>query len=795
MPKIKDKDPNPSSLAAPTPMEGAPESRLRNAWQAWDIAHELDNQDSRRATKRGRIYRAYNRFPPSEYSTLFKQGMGWQSNVNFGMMNYIVDNSLSTYYDLITERVYACTIKTKYGTIRERQIYSDHISCAFDKMLRHCDDYLLNVEQDLLDMLLYSKGIQMKESKEGIFMEHIPADDVLVPDGTKISFCNFDVLAVKRSYSLHELWGKIKDEKSAKDMGWDRQAVLRAMMYQRKEWRKTYTGDVNAWAKDVAEGNVTIASHLKETVDTYIVYIKEFSGKITKCVIMRDYGNALVNERGGARFKGKIEDNLKEGIKKEGFLFYKHEYEENIQNIFSVFMDSAGSGMWHNVKSLGEKVFVQCRQYDFTMNAIMDAVKLNMSLMLQASTPEATEKIKALVFGPYTIIPADVPFIQQRMQLPTQEATATVQFMMLDMFRGIGEYRIHERAQGGEAPTATQSQLDAAESAKLSGTQLKRFNNQQTIHFRKIYKWLTGGVSSGEKDYEYYVIFKEYLDEQKVPKEAWSDDNLESIVSNMISGAGSPSFKIMAAEKTIEFTNMSPKDEGQANAIADGIAALHGRDNVERYISKVTPNKTYNEEKAGFENSLLTSPFLNPADVQVQPEDNDLYHLNVHFADMERTITLVNENLDKGLVSESLAETASYKLLNQSGHVTAHIDKLSRDKRKQDYTREATVRLGNIQKMAQEMVKKMQEAKNKKSAEFDPSSDPEFQKKVAMGQLDVKNAQDLANIKAGASAQSHQQKLEQDKEKHAVAIAGERLKTSEKIKAEKSKPKKESPSK
>lgn len=772
-------------------MDGAPTSRLRNAWQAWDIAHELDKQDNKRALKRGRIYRAYNRFPPSEYSVLAKQGMSWQSNVNFGMMNYIVDNSMSTYYDLVTERVYAATIRTKYGTLRERHEYGDHISAAFDRVLRHCDDYLLNVEQDLLDMLLYSKGIQMKESKEGVFMEHIPADDVLVPDGTKVSFCNFDVCAVKRSYSLHELWGKVKDEETARQMGWDRQAVLRAMMYQRKEWRKKYSSDVNAWSKDIAEGNVTIASHLKETVDTYIVFIKEFSGKITKCIVMRDYANALVNERGGVRagIEGStMEDKLKDGIKKEGFLFYKHEYEKNIQNIFSVFMDSAGSGMWHNVKSLGEKVFVQCRQYDFTMNAIMDAVKINMSLILQASTAEATEKIKALVFGPCMIVPSDVPFIQQRLQLQTTEATQTVQFMMLDMFRGIGEYRINERAQGGEAITATQTQLDAAESAKLSGTQLKRFNNQQTIHFRKIFKWLTTGLKSGEKDYEYYEMFAEYLEEKGVPKEAWKEENIESVTSNMISGAGSPSFKIMAAEKTIEFTNMSPKDEGQANAIADGIAALHGRDNVERYLGKVKPDKTYNEQKAGHENSLLSSPFLNPADVQVQPEDNDLYHLNVHFADMERTVTLVNENIDKGLISDFLAESASYKLLNQAGHVIAHIDKLSRDKKKQEYVREATATLGKIQKATQEMAKKMQAAKQKKTAEFDPANDPDIQKKIAMGQLDVTIAEKLANIKAGAIAASHQQKLEQSKETHAVKIAGERVKTAEKVKQERRKP-------
>lgn len=782
MPKKVIQDPNPSALKIPG-LQGAPDSRLRNAWQAWDIAKELDRQDDRRAKKRGRIFKAYNRFPPTEYSTLFKQGLNWQSNVNFGMMGYIVDNSLSTYYDLVTERVYAASIKTKHGTLKERGEWSDYISEAFDKVLRHNDDYLLNTEQDLLDMLLYSKGVQMKESKEGCFMEHIPADDFLVPDGTKISFKNFDVCGVKKSYTMHELWDKIKDEASAKEVGWSKDAVIRAMIYARKDWRDQYKGDVNKWAKDVSEGNITLASHLKEHVDTYMIFIKEFSGKITKAIVLRNYEAVLVNERTAGRTPLK-DDDRKAKVKEEGFLFYKHEYEEKIANIFSVFMDCAGGGTWHSVKSLGEKVFVQCRQYDMTMNAIMDAVKLNMSLMLQATTSEASEKIKALVFGPYTIIPADVPFVQQRLQLPTTEATQTVQFMMLDMFRGIGEYRIHQQSQTGQAQTATQSQLDAAESAKLSGTQLKRYNNQQTVHLRKIYKWLTE-LKDGEVDYEYCKMFKEYLRERKVPEKAWDMENIESITSNMIAGAGSPAYKIMAAEKTIEFTNISPKDEGQANAIEDGIAALHGRDNVARYLNKVTPDKTYNEQKAGHENSLLSNPFLSPSDVQVTPDDNDLYHLNVHFTDMERTVNLVNENLEKGTVSEFIAESAAYKLMNQVGHVMAHIDQLSRDKAKDKagYVKAATERLGQIEKNVSMMSKKMQEVKNQKQqAQFNPENDPDFQRKVAMNAVDIDHAKKMNEIKEAGVAISHQQRLEADQEKTANAIANDRAKAAAEIK-------------
>lgn len=783
--KLPDKigDPNADSPAIPLSLANPPENRITTAYQAWDICSELDNQDEKRSKKRTRIYRAYNRFPPSDYTLLWQEGQEWQSNCNFGMMAYVVDNSMSSYYDMVTERPMMAEIKTKYGSSKEQQEYSELISQAFDAFLGEWDDFLLNTEQDLLDMHLYGKGLEMWEDVEGCCSEHISADDLLVPDGAKISLKNFDSLAVKRSYSLHELWQKISND-GAEQRGWNPDAVLSAMRMARKEWKKKYKTN-EEFAKGVAEGNITLAGHLKEYLDCYILFIKEFkSGKVSKYIILQDYANAVSLTRTGV--PKDAADRQRDAINNEGFLFEKPDYEEKISDIFAVFIDSAGSGKWHLVPSLAEKIFVQCRQYDFAMNAIMDAVKINMSLLLQANTPEASEKIKALVFGPHTIIPSDVPFVQQRIQLDTQEATNAVQFMMLDMFRGIGEYRLSDRAQGGTPVTATQNQNDTAEAAKLSNTQLKRYNTQHSLYYRKTYKRLVSQGTS-DKDYEYYEKFKDFLKEHGVPPEAWAWKNIVSVKSNMLAGAGSASYKVMAAEKTIALTNISPKDAGQANAVKDGIAALHGRSNVGRYVQDVAPDHNFNDRMPGYEDQMFANPLLNPQDVQVQPDDHDVRHLDVHLFDMQRTISLVNEKMRDGSLTEYVGECAASKLFNQGSHCLAHIAKMAKDETKKDMVQVASQKLDAIRGQADKLSKDLKAYKEGQSAgtagKFDPTNDPDIAKATALAQIQINTAKQVADIKIGARASEHQQKMNIESEKAAQDIAITRAKAETELQA------------
>ena len=772
------KDPEPSTFRTVSENGKAPESRLRNASQAFEVAVEIEKSNKKRSGKMGRIYRAYNRFPPTQYSKLAKEGGDWQSNVNFGMLAFVVDNNLASFFDMLTERTQTAEIVTKKGDAKERREWSEYISIGFDQAIQRWDEFLLNQEQGLLDMLLYGKGVEMWEDNDGFMTKHIPADEILVPDSTKINLGNFDVVVVRWKYQLHELYDAIKDEASAEEMGWNVDAVIEAMRWKRDSWRSKTSEE---FLKDVKEGNVTLTSHLKENISVFILYVKEFGGKVSKHIVLRDYAPAFSLTRGAIPKMGDKEHDTK--INDIGFLFSKTAMFENYKQVFAVFIDNAGSGMWHNTPSLAEKIFVQCRQYDFAMNAIMDAIKINMSLILQGSTAEATEKLKDLVLGPYTILPADVNVAQQRMSLPTGDATNALQFLMLDMNRGIGNYRIHEKGQGGEAPTATQSQLDATEAAKLTGTQLRRFNSQHSIYYRELYRRFVD-MKEGEEGYETFKEFKDFMAEKKVPKEAWQFKNIHSIKSTMLAGAGSPSYKLMAAQQTIQLTNISPKDEGQANAVRDAIAALQGRNNVDRYLPReVRPDPTWDEQKIGFENELMESLVLNPQNVMVFPGDNHVQHVTGHLNDMARTLTLVNQSMQGGKFTKEEGQAAMTKMLNMGGHINGHMQFLSRDESKKEMVKEFAGNLAQVQREADQLSQQFAEMQKAQAdnATGDLENDPEVRKQLALAQIAIHTKEKLAQIQLGALSQKHSARLELDQERAANSIAITRAQAAEKL--------------
>jgi hypothetical protein len=776
------REPDAASLRTVSENGKAPDSRLRNASQGFEVALQLDRADKKRRAKRARIYKAYNRFPPTQYSKLAKDGQEWQSNVNWGMLSFIIDNNLASFYDMITERTEAAQISTKKGNAKEKREWSEKISIAFNLALERWDDFLLNQEQDILDMLLYGRGIEMWEDLDGFQSRHVSADNVLVPDGTKVNLDNPDTLVVKWEFKLHELYEAIQDQDAADDMGWNVEAVVEAMRWRRDSWKRYKTA--SDFLHAVKEGNITITSHLKETVSAYIVFIREYSGKISKHIVLQDYAPLFSLTRG--KIPKEDSEAYATKVDEVGFLFTRTGMFDSFKNAFAVFLDNAGSGMWHNTPSLAEKIFVQCRQYDFAMNAIMDAVKLNMTLILQGSTADATQKLQELVLGPYTILPADVAFSQHRIELPTAGATQALQFMMLDMNRGIGNYRIHEKGSGGEAPTATQSQLDATEAAKLTGTQLRRFNSQHTIYYKELYRRLTL-TSPDEKGYEIFKEFKDYLTENQVPEEAWNYDNIHSIKSNMLSGAGSPSFKLMAAQQTIQFTNITPKDEGQANAVRDAIAALQGRDNVDRYLPKSQrPDPTWNERIIGFENESFESPVCNPQNIMVYPTDNHIEHIKGHQNDMARTLQLCQQAMEQGKPSKDEMQAAATKLLNGGGHVNAHMEQLAKDQGKQDMLKEFAKNMQVIQRQADQLAQQFQEMQKKQGddAMNNLDSDPEVRKAMALAQIQIDTKQKLAGIQIGGAAQKHALRLELDREKAGEQIAIDRAKAASQLQSQ-----------
>jgi hypothetical protein len=457
--------------------------------------------------------------------------------------------------------------------------------------------------------------------------------------------------------------------------------------------------------------------------------------------------------------------------------------------IMYMLTDSVGSGLFQDIKSQAESAFVACRQYDFTMNSLVDAVRLNSMLMIEGQGPDATKMLKQMEWLPISVLPDGAKFIQNRFQLPVAESMSFMQFFMGDMYRGMGQYRINAATSGGKQRTKGEAELDAAESAKLSGTQIRRFNECQTLYFKQLYKRFVNAKSSDD-GYEYVKKFYEVLEELGTPKEAAQWKNITSIRSNLINGAGSPSFKLITAEKLLQITAITPANEGQENAVKDAIAALSGRDNVSRYRNTKIPKITDVNRVIGFENAGMTDAFVNPQNFPVLPTDPHIEHAVGHLQDMMMQLQMNAQSIQEGQPDIADLSLAMRSVKFKGGHIMAHVEYISKDESKKDFLKQFMQGMQEAQGMAdqiQSVYQELAQAEAQKQGQPNSEEDIKLQYLAAKSGIDIDTKKQLADIAIGKSSISHAQRTEQRKEQGITQLALQKAKARQEIQKEKAK--------
>jgi hypothetical protein len=640
-------------------------------------------------------------------------------------------------------------------------------------------------------MLLYGKGIGMWDSPLGWMPEHIFLSDLLFPDDIRIDFCNLEEFVRRVRLIPYELYKKIENREAAEAMGWNVDAAIDAIRFHRAFTNNRKTRE--DFFRTISESGFNWSLSVNQKIDLFEVYWREFDGKISKAIILQDYQPIADYINSNVKGAGKIsEDDIRT---QHGFMMLKVGLFNSWDEIMYMLTDSVGSGLFQDIKSQAESAFVACRQYDFTMNSLVDAVRLNSMLMIEGQGPDSTKMLKQMEWLPISVMPDGAKFIQNRFQLPVAESMSFMQFFMGDMYRGMGQYRINAPTAGGKQRTKGEAELDAAESAKLSGTQIRRFNECQTLYFKQLYKRFVSAKSSDD-GYEYVKKFYEILEELGTPKEAAAYKNITSIRSNLISGAGSPSFKLITAEKLLQITAITPANEGQENAVKDAIAALSGRDNVARYRNTKVSKIDDTTRIIGFENAGMTDAFVNPANFPVLPTDPHIEHAVGHFQDMMMQLQMNMQSVQQGQQEFSEISKAVRSVKFKGGHIMAHVEFISKDPSKQDFLKQFMQGMGEAQAMAdqlQQMYVQMAEAEAQKTGQPDSAEDIKLQYLAAKSGIEVDTKKKLADIAIGKASISHAQRTEQRKEQDITQLALQKAKARAEIQKMKGKTKAEQP--
>ena len=786
----------------------APTSRVQTANDAFTICWNLRLDNAGRERKWGRIYKCYKGFPPTDYSQVAAKQMQGMSNVPFRQMKFIVDNQKSSFVDMVMERNTAANITTKIGNPTEKKIWSDIISVGFDRMLRSWPSYNYNVELDVEEMSLYGKGFEIAEDRDGWPTKSFHNSNVLIPDKTYADLTNLGELCIKRSYTPLEFWLKItggeedpvKAEAHATEMGWNFWACVDALRMFTTNYRNTYTN--TEWLRDVASGNMNLSRLYTLRIELYELYIMEFNGSISKMLLLQNYGGLVLGYKENGR-KDLTEEEYRD---QTGFLYYKKDWVEKDENgwedIIAPMTDSTGSGIWHEIQGLAEAIFIQCRAYDIHMNRFMDAVDWNTRLMFKGGSAESTKKLKQMEWMPFMVLPQDVEPQQVSVNIPFNEVLSGIQFYQADLYRGIGAYNIGNYSKTGKARTKAESQMDAAESAKLQGTQIRRFNDNQTRWLKLLYKRMSR-TTKGGYGYKLKQKFVDFMEENNVPAEAWKWENIENLESNMLSGSGSPSYKLMAAQQTVSLTGMTPMNDGQANAIADAIAALNGRQNVNRYFQHTKVDIPDEQGIISMENIGMTDPKGNAANFRVYPDQNHVEHFKGHIQDAAASMQEAQQALQsagvnpqaptRGQVANNMSEEAIDLIKDiyaclirfKGPHLTAHLGFIQKDPYKKQIAKEFGQQMQQLQRGTDELGSQLaQIEKTNQQQQGDQNMSPEQVKLhalVAKESMQTDFLQKKENIKLAAMAQKAKLHDTMAMERASTDLATKRAKAANEI--------------
>lgn len=626
-----------------------PKTRLKDAQAAFSIYSNLMDADAESAAQRVKVQAMLDGEPPYNPSTLKNLGQSYRSNLNFLEASSDLEYALSAYSDLVNGVPQIAQVKTNFGDENQKGAFSQIISEEFDRVLRKdWDEFFYNQQRLAHEFVAYGVGFAFFEDGTDWRWKVAGLKDFYVPRGIPASDSRIEFCCARRSYYAHELYQYIKDPKAAREVGWDvdetRRAIINAVPADtsgsRLEWE-----EIQVMLKD---NDLSLSFARSAEIQTIHYYVREFDGRITHAIGLRDGSN-------------------------RNFLFRKDGRFENINQALVLFTYGIGTnGTLHSIRGLGYKVYPHIQVTNRLRNAIVDATLLSTSVMIQPQTMEDLSNLTIAYNGPMAILPPNLNIVERATPNLSGNILPVAQELTTVRRNNTGSYASQVYSVGSQERTATEVNAQLEREAVLS-TQAQNFyyvpwGKLLSEQFRRLARldW-----REDEPGGNVAVEFHRRLRSRGVPKEALTA--VYDVSPLKAVGYGSAQARLLAYN---EFMQMLPMldETGRANVLRDRIAVRVGYDQVDRYMpAPNVPNRLPVDAKiAELENDSMQSG----RGVSVQAGENHAVHLQIHAVDAIRFLTALEQN------AAPPVESLRYLSL-QYPHMTAHYQQIVNDKSRQ----------------------------------------------------------------------------------------------------------------
>jgi len=578
-----------------------PEARLSSPEAVVDLVKMLVRADEERGRVRAKVKGIVDGNPPYSAAQLRRTGQSYRTNVNFREAEAFFSIALTAFYDIFSETPTYATVKTNIGNEAERSSYSRIITEEFDRLQKKDREFDYTMQLSQHEMVLFGLGPLTFESPTSWRARAIKAGDLLIPENTRSNPNDWEVAVVRRRYQAHELYGYIRDSKSATKVGWDVEATRNSIInsgpeeYQRhNNWE---------WHQQRIRNNDLHYSAQCSLIDCAHVYVREYPK--------------------GDEQEGRISCYIVEENDGQKFLYkYIGKYSKWEEVLHPMYYDK-GDGQHHSVKGLGVKMYPVIELKNRQKCHMVDVASTASSMQLQAETPEATQKVSVVQMGPYSILPSGYKVVQRQFSGIADAPMAMDRELENVMQSNLSQYRQRLDKPQGNPKTATEVQAIVQQASVLGKTQIARYYQQLDRFFEERYRRAS---SKSVTDID-AIEFQKRVQARGVPIEALT--NLDYVQASRNYGQGSAFLRLQTITGLMQISGQLP-ESGRDALIRDYIAALAGQQQVGRYMVQPEQDVYAKDQiaEANIENAVMQTG--NP--VIITDSQNHVLHTQTHLS-------------------------------------------------------------------------------------------------------------------------------------------------------------------
>lgn len=726
----------------------APETRIKDAQAGHRLWVKLLEADRISAYNRAILTEMWDGAPPQKDSALQQIGMGWIYNLNFLGADSKMASAIAAYDDLLDSNEHLITPKFHPNVLSPDDLTEmlDVVCEEHATLIREHSPYYNNWCFLASQFVAHGVGFAYFPDETGPWWEPAGWDQAIIPRKTRVSDESILTFMARHEYRVTELWAKIKNKEA--NPGWDEDEVKKAIVRASKGKRfvKRWYDHWPEIEVELKNNDIGFGVGDSECVQAVHYWYQEFDGSYSFAV------------------------GLEEGINQNWLYQDLHRYKTANQAFVS-FTLSVGNRTFHSVRGALWKMFPMEQASNRFQNKMLTNTDISMTLLLQGEDGDSYDDLEITLGPAIGKLPPGAKVVERNLPNVGTEGMPVVQFLEQKSQQATGQFQATSALPGpmdkrGHAQTKYSEQRRDNIEGSLASNAVNRFYRSADILANEQWRRImeigpTGGPTSTIKgpDGKTPCQFPEVRDFfERCDERGWGFDIIKKVIRGVVTqraiGNGSPQMRLLALDELQQMAG-SLDETGRALAVRDRIALRFGRVAADRYkpkVKRIAPDATI----AVIENAALKSD-----QIPALPDQNHFVHAGIHVPKFQAAVQqLVGAREQNPEMDFRPLEPILTWAENIHDHASQHVQAMATDPLHVEDMKSFKAALEQGGNLLGGFARELQMQERHASQNMQTQADGLNQQH--------QDAISASNPKLQLEIQREQEKLQQDREKHAV---------------------------